>query len=114
MALGLLLNRSLFHSGPEFVLPPVHVEKVYETLSDLDWSDASLLEIQALFLRAGRFVDNPAIDLPKSLREKIASRLQKAGVAPAKVARLRSYVPLALADRANLFGEALPPGLVIG
>jgi hypothetical protein len=52
--------------------------------------------------------------LPKSLREKIASKLQRAGVAPAKVARLRSYIPLALADRANLFGEALPPGLVIG
>jgi molecular chaperone DnaK (HSP70) len=114
VALGLLLNRSLFYAGPEFVLPPVHVERAYEALSDLDWSDPSLLEIQALFLRAGRVVNDPDIDLPKSLREKIASKLQKAGVAPAKVARLRSYIPLALADRANLFGEALPPGLVIG
>jgi molecular chaperone DnaK (HSP70) len=114
VALGLLLNRGLFYAGPEFVLPPVQVEKAYEALSDLDWSDPPLLEIQALFLRAGRLVNDPNIDLPKSLREKIASKLQKAGVAPAKVARLRSYVPLALADRANLFGEALPPGLVIG
>jgi molecular chaperone DnaK (HSP70) len=114
VALGLLLNRALFYAGPEFVLPPAHVEKAYETLSDLDWSDPPLLEIQALFLRAGRVVNDPNIDLPKSLREKIASKLQKAGVAPAKVARLRSYIPLALADRANLFGEALPPGLVIG
>jgi molecular chaperone DnaK (HSP70) len=114
VALGLLLNRGLFYAGPEFVLPPVHVETAYEALSDLDWSDPPLLEIQPLFLRAGRVVDDPDIDLPKSLREKIASKLQKAGVAPAKVARLRSYIPLALADRANLFGEALPPGLVIG
>jgi molecular chaperone DnaK (HSP70) len=114
VALGLLLNRGLFYAGPEFVLPPAQVEKAYETLSDLDWSDPSLLEIQALFLRAGRVVDDPRIDLPKSLREKIASKLQRAGVAPAKVARLRSYIPLALLDRANLFGEALPPGLLIG
>jgi molecular chaperone DnaK (HSP70) len=114
VALGLLLNRSLFYAGPDFVLPPLQVETAYETLSDLDWSDPLLLEIQALFLRAGRLVNDPKIDLPKSLREKIASKLQKAGVAPAKVARLRSYIPLALADRANLFGEALPPGLVIG
>jgi hypothetical protein len=114
VALGLLLNRGLFYAGPEFVLPPVHVERAYEALSDLDWSDPPLLEIQVLFLRAGRVVNDSNIDLPKSLREKIASKLQKAGVAPAKVARLRSYIPLALADRANLFGEALPPGLVIG
>jgi molecular chaperone DnaK (HSP70) len=114
VALGLLLNRGLFYAGPEFVLPPIHVEKAYQTFSDLDWSDPPLLEIQALFLRAGRVVNDPNIDLPNSLREKIASKLQKAGVAPAKVARLRSYIPLALADRANLFGEALPPGLVIG
>ena len=92
---------------------PAQVEKAYHALSDLDWADPLLLEIQTLFLRAGRIVNDPKIDLPKSLGEKIASKLQKAGVAPAKVAKLRSYVPLALADRANLFGESLPPGLVI-
>ena len=112
-ALGLLLNRSPLYAGPEFVLAPAQVEKAYQALSDLDWADSLLLEIQTLFLRAGRIVNDPKIDLPKSLREKIASKLQNAGVAPAKVARLRSYLPLALADRANLFGEALPPGLVI-
>ena len=112
-ALGLLLNRSLFYAGPEFVLPAVHVEKAYEALSDLDWTEPHLAEIQTLFLRAARIVNDPKIDLPKSLREKIASKLQKAGVSPSKVARLRSYVPVALADRANLFGESLPPGLVI-
>lgn len=113
-ALGLLLNRSLFYAGPEFILPPVHVENVYDAFADLDWSEPALVEIQTLFLRAGRIVNDPKIDLPKSLREKIASKLQKAGVAPAKVARLRSYVPVVPNDRANLFGESLPPGLVIG
>ena len=83
-------------------------------LSDLDWTDPYLVEIHTLFLRAGRIVNNPKIDLPKSFRDKIASQLQKAGLAPSKVARLRSFVPIVLADRANLFGESLPPGLVIG
>ena len=58
-------------------------------------------------------MNDPKIDLPKSLREKIVSKLQKAGVSPSKLARLNSFVPIALADRANLFGESLPPGLVI-
>ncbi len=112
-ALGLLLNRGLFYAGPEFALPPGHVEKAYDALADLDWTDPHLAEIQTLFLRAGRMMNDPQIDLPKSLREKIASKLQKAGVAPSKVARLRSYVPLALAERASLFGESFPPGLVM-
>lgn len=112
-ALGLLLNRSLFYAGPEFVVPAVHVEKAFGALSDLDWADSNLVEIQTLFLRAARIVDNPKIDLAKSLRDKIASKLQRAGVAPAKIARLRSYIPVASADRANLFGESLPPGLLI-
>jgi molecular chaperone DnaK (HSP70) len=112
-ALGLLLNRSPFYAGPEFVLQAVHVEKAFDALSDLDWADSNLVEIQTLFLRAARVVDNPKIDVPKSLRDNIASKLQRAGVAPGKIARLRSYVPVASADRANLFGESLPPGLVI-
>ena len=114
VALGLLLNRSPFYAGPEFVMPPDYVEKAFETLSDLDWTEPYLVEIQTLFLRAARVVDDPRIDLSKSMRDKIVSKLQKAGAAPSKIARLRSYVPIALADRANLFGESLPPGLVIG
>jgi hypothetical protein len=113
-ALGLLLNRSPLYAGPEFVMPAVHVETAFDALSGLDWADSNLVEIQTLFLRAARIVDDPKIDLPKSLRDKIASKLQRTGVAPARIARLRSYVPLASDDRANLFGESLPPGLVIG
>jgi molecular chaperone DnaK (HSP70) len=112
-ALGLLLNRGLFYAGPEFALAPGQVEKAYDALADLDWADPHLAEIQTLFLRAGRMMNDPRIDLPKSLREKISSKLQKAGVAPSKVARLRSYIPLALTERASLFGESLPPGLVM-
>jgi molecular chaperone DnaK (HSP70) len=112
-ALGILLSRSPFYAGPEFVLPASQAEKAFEALSNLDWTDPHLVEIQTLFLRAGRLVNDPKIDLPKSLREKIASKLLKAGVAPSKVLRLRSYVQVAPADRANLFGESLPPGLVI-
>ncbi|HSZ79243.1 MAG TPA: Hsp70 family protein [Chthoniobacterales bacterium] len=114
VALGLLLNRSPLYAGPALVMPATHVERAYDALSDLDWTDPYLVEIHTLFLRAARLVNNPKIDLPKSLRDKIASHLQKAGLPPSKVARLRSFVPIVLADRANLFGESLPPGLVIG
>ena len=113
VALGLLLNRAPLYAGREFVLPAALVDKAYGELSGFDWAEPALVEIQTLFLRAACIVDDPKIDLPKSLRDKIVSKLQKAGVSPAKVVRLRSYVPVAAADRANLFGESLPPGLVI-
>ena len=83
-------------------------------MRSLDWAAPGLVEIQTLFLRAARVVDDPALDLPKGLREKIASKLDKAGVAPLKVEKLRVFAAVEGADRAGLFGESLPPGLVLG
>ena len=110
---GLLLNRTPLYAGTENVVPAAEVEKAYDVLSDLDWTEPELAELQTLFLRAGRVVDNPNVDLPGRLREKIAVKLQKSGASPSRLARLRTFVPIAQVDRANLFGESLPPGLVI-
>jgi hypothetical protein len=114
VALGLLLNRTPFYAGADFVVSSVRVERVFEALSDLDWSVPELAEVQTLFLRAARIVNDPAIDLPRTLREKIASKLERSGVAPVRVARLRTFVPIAGSERTSLFGESLPPGLMIG
>jgi hypothetical protein len=112
-ALGLLLNRTPLYAGSENVVPAVHVEHAFATLSDLDWTEPGLAEIETLFLRAGRIADNPSVDLPKTLREKIAFKLEKSGFASARLRKLRIFVPIAGADRASLFGESLPPGLLI-
>ena len=80
---------------------------------DLDWAEPELAEIQALFLRAGRVIDDPSLDLPRSLREKIASKLEKSGVTPMRVEKIRRFVPVERAERAGLLGESLPPGLVL-
>jgi hypothetical protein len=114
VALGLLLNRAPLYAGPDSVVPPIQVERAFDALSDLDWTESEFAEIQTLFLRASRIVDDPAIDLPRALREKIARKLEKSGVSPVKVERVRTFVPIAGSERANLFGESLPPGLVIG
>jgi molecular chaperone DnaK (HSP70) len=113
VALGLLLNRTPLYGGPETVVAVDHVEQAFETLSDLDWTEPELAEIQTLFVRAARIVNNPRIDLPKSLRDKIASKLEKSGVAQLKLRGLHAFLPVAGLDRSSLFGESLPPGLVI-
>jgi molecular chaperone DnaK (HSP70) len=112
-SLGLLLNRTPLYAGIENVMAPEHVERAYEALCHLDWAEPELAETQTLFLRAARVIDDPNFDLPKSLRDKIASKLEKSGVAPLRVEKIRRFVPLERADRAGLLGESLPPGLVL-
>ena len=113
VTLGLLLNRAPFDAGPDYVVPPQYVERAFEAFSDLDWSVPETAELQTLFVRAGRIMDDPKIDLPKTLREKIVSKLEKSGVPRVKLGKLRTFVPIAQSERANLFGESLPPGLTL-
>jgi hypothetical protein len=113
-ALGLLLNRAPLHAGPETVVSPDLVEHAYATFRNLDWAEPELLELQGLFLRAARVVGDRSLDVPKPLRKLIASKLERSGVAPLRTAKIREFVPLGRSDRASLYGETLPPGLVLG
>jgi molecular chaperone DnaK (HSP70) len=114
VSLGLLLNRAPLYAETENVVPPDFVERAYDALCHLDWAEPELVEIQTLFLRAARVIDNQRLDVTRSLRDKIASKLEKAGVVPLKIERIRRFVAVERADRAGLFGESLPPGLVLG
>ena len=113
VALTLLLNRAPLYAGPEAVVPPEWVERAYDRLRAFDWEDERHRETLPLFLRAARVVDNPYLDVTKPIRKKIATQLERAGLAPVKVVPVRDYAPLEKADRAGLLGESLPAGIVI-
>ena len=113
-ALGLLLSRTPLYAGPEVVVPPELVREAWDAFGDLDWTDAELVEMPTLFLRAARVVDNRSLDVPDGLRGRIARKLEKSGVPAQRVAKLRGFVALDRSERLGLFGEALPPGLVLG
>jgi molecular chaperone DnaK (HSP70) len=112
-ALGSLLNRAPLYGGPEIVVPPELVQRTFDAFSPFDWAGPTRLDLQMLFLRAARVVDNRGIDVSRSLRGRIADKLEKAGVPPAKTAPLKDYMPMQRAERAGNFGEALPPGLIL-
>jgi uncharacterized protein YbjT (DUF2867 family) len=114
VSLGLVLNRSPLYAQTEDVLPPEAVEQAFTALRHLDWTEPELVEMQTLFLRAARVIDDPALDVPKALREKIATKLERSGVTPLRVERIRRFAPVERTDRAGLFGESLPPGLRLG
>jgi molecular chaperone DnaK (HSP70) len=113
-ALGLLLNRAPLYAGPEAVVAPEFVARAYAAFQPLDWAETALLEMHNLFLRAARVVDDRNLDVPKSLRDQIAYKLERAGLAPTRTVTIRAFMPLARVDRTSLYGEALPPGLVLG
>jgi molecular chaperone DnaK (HSP70) len=113
-ALGLLLNRAPLYAGPETVVSPKLVELAYDALFRLDWAPSEMSELHTLFLRAARVVDNRSLDVAPSLRSRIADKLEKMGVAPLKTAKLRAFVPVTASERPGLFGERLPPGLILG
>ena len=60
-----------------------------------------------------RATGDRARDLPEDLRLQIADHLQAAQAAPSWVAMVREVSVLEEADQRRVFGEALPPGLVL-
>ena len=112
-ALGLLLNRTPLYAGPETVVAAEFVARAYAAFQDFDWAEPELLELHNLFLRAARVVDDRNLDVAKSLRNKIARRLESAGIAPIRTAPIEAFTPVGRIDCTTLYGESLPPGLVL-
>jgi hypothetical protein len=48
------------------------------------------------------------------LRGLIAGKMEKSGVSPLRTAKIRGFFPVGRSDRASLYDESLPPGLVLG
>ena len=113
-ALGLLLNRTPLYAGPETVVAADFVARAYAAFKGFDWTRPELTECCNLFLRAARVVGDRNLDVPKSLRDQIIRKLEGAGVAPSRAATIRGFTPVGRADSTALYGEALPPGLVLG
>jgi len=114
VAIGLLLNRAPLYAGPETVVSPDLVEHAYSAFRGFDWAEPELLELQTLFLRAARVVGDRSLDVPVRLRHLIADKMEKSGVPPLRTAKIREFVPAGRSDRASLYDEPLPPGLVLG
>ena len=79
-----------------------------------DWTEPELLELKTLFLRAARVVGDRSLDLPIRLRGLIAGKMEKSGVPSLQTAKIREFIPVGRSDRASLYDESLPPGLVLG
>jgi hypothetical protein len=109
-----LLNRAPLYTGPETVVAPTFVARAYAAFQEFDWAEPELTECCNLFLRAARVVNDRNLDVPKPLRNQIVRKLESAGVAPIRTATIKGFTPIGGIDRTTLYGEPLPPGLVLG
>ena len=93
-ALGLLLNRAPLYAGPETVVVAEFVARAYAAFQDFDWAEPELMECCNLFLRAARVVNDRNLDVPKSLRNQIARKLESAGIASIRTASIKGFTPV--------------------
>ncbi len=113
-ALGLLLNRAPLYAGPETIVEADLVASAFAAFRHFDWAGNELNECCNLFLRAARVVNDRNLDVPRPMRDQIARKLESSGLAPSRTAPIRAFTPVGGADRTTLYGESLPPGLVLG
>ena len=112
-ALGRLLSRIPLYAGPEVVLAPQEVEKLFGQLRELDWKVPAYAPLNPLFAQAARRTERRGIDLCPEARQEILRKMKDSGARPEELQVVRETVPVQDADRVRQFGESLPSGLVL-
>ena len=112
-ALGRLLSRVPLYAGPEVILPPQEVEKLFLQTRELDWKLPANAPLIPLFAQAARRTERRDLDLAPELREELLLKMKAAGARPEELQVVRETVPVKDADRVRQFGESLPSGLVL-
>lgn len=112
-ALGRLLSRVPLYAGPDSIVPPRIVAQTFAALQSLDWKREPYVGLNETFARAARLTEQRPHDLDPSHREEILVKMKKSGATPPQIRVVEEYVPLEMADQANLFGEAFPAGLIL-
>lgn len=112
-ALGRLGARQPLYASLHHVLPPATAQDWLVQVATIapDWArhEAAAFAVAQI----ARATGDRARDLPEALRLQIADQLDAAHAAPSWAAMVRAVTVLEEADQRRVFGEALPPGLVL-
>lgn len=112
-ALGRLGARQPLYASLHHVLPPATAQDWLAQIDAIapDWprNEAAAFAVAQIAQATG----DRARDLPEALRLQVAERLEAVRAAPSWAAMVREVTVLDEADQRRVFGEALPPGLVL-
>jgi molecular chaperone DnaK (HSP70) len=110
-ALGRLGARQPFHGSVHGVVPVEVAAGWLDALFTLDWRRRRMAAFAAALL--ARLTGDRVRDIDPARRTEVLARLAASGAAPRWAAMVREVVQLDAADEQVLFGESLPPGLVL-
>ncbi len=110
-ALGRIGARVPFYGSAHEVVPRDVAEAWLEAVLAVDWAESDNASFAATVL--SRMSGDRERDLDEALRAKVAARLEAIDASPSWVAMVREVTTLEEADERRLFGESLPPGLVL-
>ena len=112
-ALGRLGARQPLYASLHHVLPPGTAQDWLAQIAAVapDWAhdEAAAFAVAQI----ARATGDRARDLPGDVRLQIAEQLEAARAAPSWAAMVREVTVLGEADQRRVYGEALPPGLVL-
>ena len=112
-ALGRVGTRQPLYASLHHVVPPATAQDWLDQIAEIapDWArhEAAAFAVAQI----AQATDDRARDLPEALRLQIADQLQAAHAAPSWAAMVRTRTVLDEADQRRVFGESLPPGLVL-
>ena len=112
-ALGRLGARQPLYASLHHVLPSAIAQDWLAQIAAIapDWASQEAAAFAVA--QIARATGDRARDLPENLRLQIAEQLHAAHAAPSWAAMVREVTMLDEADQRRVFGEALPPGLVL-
>lgn len=110
-AVGRIGARVPFYGSAHNVVPRVTAEEWLARVLSIDWTKSDNAAFAATML--SRKSGDRERDMSEAMREKVATRLGAVGAPPSWVAMVREVTELEEADERRLFGEGLPPGLVL-
>lgn len=113
-ALARLASRVPLYGGPQHVIRQKFVAEWLRQLLPLKATDKFYYSLNTLFAQAGRLVEDREFDLAPDLRSELIAKMRKEGALAEQITPLEVYKPMDIQDRTRLFGEALPPGLILG
>lgn len=112
-ALTRLVSRIPIHSGPEVIIRPSFVEAWLNQLLSLDMRSKHYGKLANTLLQGARIVNNRDFDIDPSLRDEIALKLKQSGFNEDQLAAIQSFQAPDQNTYAELFGEALPSGIIM-
>ena len=112
-ALARLASRVPLYGGAHQIVRPETVVSWFEALKGLRPSDAAYAKLPLFLSQAGRMIGDREYDLAGDVRDAFVAKLKACKSSPEEIAVVEAYVPVDYGTRSQLFGEALPVGLVL-